>query len=215
MHTLYFIPGLGADERLFSKLKLGEYERKYIRWLPPLANETLPAYAKRLSGQIDSKNGFSLIGVSFGGMIAVELSKILHPQHLILIASTKTYKEIPWTLRILKYLPVYKFLTESFVRWLAKLNKRRFGIFNETEMHLFATMLLSCPAGYLSGAIHMIVNWKNTSFPASIVHIHGDNDRLFPVHRIKNPLLVKGGTHFMPYHNASEIEKIIRQETGK
>ena len=191
MHVVYFIPGLGADERLFSKLKLEGYEKRYIKWILPLANETLPAYAKRLSEQIIIKESFSLAGVSFGGMIAVEMSKIIQPKNLFLISSAKTYDEIPIGIRFFKYFPVYKLLTESLVIWIAKLNRRRFSIFNEKEMHLFASMMLACPVGYLKGAIHMILNWKNSEFPSSIIHIHGDSDHLFPIHRIKNPLIME------------------------
>lgn len=214
MHVIYFIPGLGADERLFSKLKLEGYERRYVKWVTPLSTETLPAYARRLSEQIDPKDKFSLAGVSFGGMIAVEIAKILSPEHLFLIASAKTHTEIPVGIRLLKYIPVYKLVTESFVRWLAKLNKHRFGIFDEEELHLFADMMFSCPAGYLKESIRMIVHWKNREFPASVIHMHGDTDRLFPIHRIKTPLVIKGGTHFMPYHNAAEVGKIIRDKIG-
>ncbi len=214
MHTIYFIPGLGADERLFSRLKLGGYDKKFIQWISPLEKETLPEYAGRLSEQIDIKNIFSLVGVSFGGMIAVELAKIIHPQNLILISSAKTCNEIPGIIRAFRYLPVYRFLSDSFIRWLAKLNKHRFGIFKDEEAHLFAEMMLSCPAGYFQKAIWMITHWKNEEYPA-LIHIHGDNDSIFPIHKIKGMVVVKGGTHFMPYHNAEEVEKVINEKIQK
>ena len=109
MHTLYFVPGLGADERLFSKLKLDGFEKRCIKWIPPLKNESLPGYAERLSAQINAGESFSLIGVSFGGMIAVEMSQFLNPKHLILISSAKTCYEIPGSMKLFRYLPVIIF----------------------------------------------------------------------------------------------------------
>src|ERR1051325_8568607 len=209
MHTIYFIPGLGADERLFSKLKLDGYNKKYVKWIVPLKNELLPEYAKRLSMQIDAKDSFSLVGVSFGGMIAVEMSKILNPKKLILISSAKMYTEIPWNLKFFKYFPMYRLFSDSFIRWLSAFNKNRFGIFKEEEKQLFAEMLLSCPVGYLKGAMQMILFWKNAQYSSSIQHIHGDQDYLFPIKNIMNPLGVRGGTHFMPYHKAEEVEKLL------
>lgn len=209
MHTLYFIPGLGADERLFSKLKLEGFEKRYIAWMPPLKNETLPQYAGRLSTQINSKDKFSLIGVSFGGMIAVEMAKILKPEKLIIISSAKTYNEIPLNLKFFKKVPIYQLFSDGFIRWLSVFNKNRFGIFKEEEKQLFAEMLLACPAGYLKGAMEMILYWKNTDYPASLVHIHGNKDYLFPLRKITNPIVLNGGTHFMPYHKAEEVEKIL------
>ena len=215
MHTLYFVPGLGADERLFSKLKLEEFDKKFIKWIPPLNSESLPDYAKRLSAQINSNESFSLIGVSFGGMIAVEMAKILKPIRLILISSAKKYDEIPLNLKFFKYFPVYQLFSDGFIRWLSRFNKNRFGIFKEEEKQLFAEMLLSCPAGYLKGAMRMILDWKNNDFPESIIHIHGDTDYLFPIRKIKNSISIKGGTHFMPYHKAEEVEKILLEVLRK
>ncbi len=209
MHTLYFIPGLGADERLFSKLELNGFEKKYIKWIPPKKNETLPQYARRLSAQINSHSDFSLIGVSFGGMLAVEMSKLLKADNVILISSAKTKNEIPSNLKFFKTFPIYQSFSDKFIQWLSALNKNRFGIFKEEEKQLFADMLLSCPAGYLKGAIEMILNWKNSECDNSIIHIHGDKDYLFPIRKIKNPIVIKGGTHFMPYHKSEEVEKIL------
>src|ERR1035437_6749894 len=130
MHTLYFIPGLGADERLFSKLKLPGYKKKFIKWLVPKENESLPHYAKRLSAQIDSSKSFSLIGVSFGGMLAVEMSKFLKPKKIFLISSAKTNRELPASIHPFRYFPVYNFLPESMLQSAAVFNKNQFGIKN-------------------------------------------------------------------------------------
>ena len=215
MHTLYFVPGLGADERLFSKLKLDGFEKRCIKWIPPLKNESLPGYAERLSAQINADESFSLIGVSFGGMIAVEMSKFLNPKHLILISSAKTCYEIPGSMKLFRYLPVYNVFSDSFIRWISGFSNKRFGIFKNEEKKLFADMMLSCPADYFQSAIRMILHWKNKNIPEPILHIHGENDSIFPIKKINNPAAVKGGTHFMPYHNSQEAEKLILQELKK
>jgi pimeloyl-ACP methyl ester carboxylesterase len=68
----YFISGLGADKRIFSKLKLNEkINIIHIDWITHNKNESLAAYAERLSNVIDITQPFALVGVSFGGMIAV------------------------------------------------------------------------------------------------------------------------------------------------
>jgi len=209
MHTLYFIPGLGADERLFSKLNLDGYKKKFIKWVVPRAGASLHDYAKQLSVQIDESKPFSLIGVSFGGMLAVEMSKFLKPQKIFLIASAKTYRELPASINFFRYFPLYDFLPDSMLHSAAMINKRQFGLKNNEEEKLFSTMLLSCPKGYLQSSMRMILEWRNTSYPENLIHIHGSNDRLFPVYKIKNPVVVPGGTHFMPYHKHQEVEKII------
>lgn len=211
MHTIYFIPGLGADERLFSRLKLEGYDKKCIHWEVPGPKETLPEYARRLSAQVDTKGKFSLIGASFGGMVAVEMSKIIRPENLVLISSIKTFREMPWFVRFFRTFQVYHLMSESFLQWLATLNVHRFGIYSDEEKKLFSDMLYACPAGYLKGALDMMMHWHSPEVPVNILRIHGENDRLFPVGNIQSPLVIKGGTHFMPYHKAEEIEKILRE----
>jgi pimeloyl-ACP methyl ester carboxylesterase len=215
MHTLYFIPGLGADERLFSKLKLPGYKKKFIKWLVPKENESLPHYAKRLSAQIDSSKSFSLIGVSFGGMLAVEMSKFLKPKKIFLISSAKTNRELPASIHPFRYFPVYNFLPESMLQSAAVFNKNQFGIKNKEEEKLFSDMLLSCPKGYLQSAMQMILEWRNTSYPDNLIHIHGGKDRFFPIYKIKDPIVIPNGTHFMPYNSSNEVEKIILKELKK
>ena len=50
---------------------------------------------------------------------------------------------------------------------------------------------------YLDWAIEQIINWKRTEIDSEVIHIHGDNDDVFPIKHIKNAIIVKGGTHIM------------------
>ena len=90
---IYGISGLGADERVFQYLEIGE-EIEVLKWIVPEKNENIVAYSKRLANQINTKEDFILIGVSFGGMIAVELGKIINPEKIILISSAETKNEL-------------------------------------------------------------------------------------------------------------------------
>lgn len=111
---IYGISGLGADERVFKFLNL-KFEFVPISWIEPLKNETIENYSKRLSKIIDSKKDFCLIGVSFGGLIAVEISKILNPKLTILISSAHTKDELRpiyrWfgKTKLIKIIPTFLF----------------------------------------------------------------------------------------------------------
>ncbi len=67
---IYFISGLGADERVFAYLDLGDREYRHISWEIPTNHETLESYCWRLIAQIDLSQDICLIGVSFGGTVA-------------------------------------------------------------------------------------------------------------------------------------------------
>ena len=106
---IYLISGLGADERVFQNLDFGRLKPKFIKWIEPKDNETIQEYALRLSEQIDTNKPI-ILGVSFGGMIAIEIAKQIDYQQVILISSAKTKTEIPLIYRISGRLKLHKII---------------------------------------------------------------------------------------------------------
>lgn len=72
LKDIYCVSGLGADERVFQKLKFQGYQPVHICWVEPNLEESIAEYAKRLTIQIKSERPI-LIGLSFGGIMAVEI----------------------------------------------------------------------------------------------------------------------------------------------
>ena len=95
MQTIYCISGLGANEKVFQFLDLSFAKPVFIKWLFPLKNETLPQYALRLKEDFIDEPDPIIIGLSLGGMIAVEIAKTIPSARVILISSAKTKKENP------------------------------------------------------------------------------------------------------------------------
>jgi hypothetical protein len=206
---IYFIPGLGVDERLFMNLKLPGYELRYIHWILPDKNESLPAYALRLAEQIDTSQPFILSGVSFGGMCATEIAKVLKPVKVILISSCKTNDELPWNIRCWKYFPLHKLLGDRFYINSALRGKEAFGFKGKEQKKLLRDMLESMPAGYFPRACNCIIEWKNSSYEQNTIHIHGDNDHILPFRNIKNAIRIKGGSHVMVLNSAEEVSRTL------
>src|SRR6187402_1248228 len=94
MKTIYCISGLGADERAFSRLKVEGYRIRCLPWLTPEPGESINAYATRMRAEIIEENPI-LCGLSFGGMMSIEISKQIPVEKLILISSIKSVKELP------------------------------------------------------------------------------------------------------------------------
>ncbi len=208
MHTVYLIPGLGVDERLFQNIKL-DFSVQYIKWQPITNGQSLKDYALGLSSQIDTDKPFSLLGVSFGGMCAVEIAKIHPPQKLILISSAKTSNELIPVLKILRLVPFHKYISDNAYMKLAVIFRRLFGIRSKQETELFSEMLKCVPKDYFKGAVNAIINWKNKDYPKSLLHLHGDRDNIIYYRQIKNCHKITGGTHLMVVDKAKEISEAI------
>src|SRR5690554_4484413 len=100
MPKVYIFSGLGVDKRVFDKIDFASLDVEFIDWIEPLKNEPINEYAHRISQKITEKEVI-LIGLSFGGMMAVEVSKIVEVKKLILIASAKNRRELPKIYRVL------------------------------------------------------------------------------------------------------------------
>src|SRR5947209_20272187 len=113
--TAYFISGLGADERVFENLKIKEgITLRYIHWIEPLKKESLKEYIDRLMIQVDTSDQFILIGMSLGGIIAVEMNKICQPLRTIIISSVCTTKEFSFLFRLIHFFQLQK-ITPAFL----------------------------------------------------------------------------------------------------
>ena len=71
---LYAISGLGADQRVYQYLNI-DYELIHLDWIRPIKNEGITDYTMRLSQGINTSEPFGIIGLSFGGLVAIEMSK--------------------------------------------------------------------------------------------------------------------------------------------
>lgn len=77
---LYCLSGLGVDEKAFKNIKARDVDLVNVKWISPLPKESIKDYARRLFAELNPEEGYNLLGVSFGGMIAVEFAKILEKE---------------------------------------------------------------------------------------------------------------------------------------
>ena len=190
------MPGMSANPLIFEMIKFPKdiYEVHLMNWIPPVLNESIESYATRLStGIIHHKP--VLIGVSFGGLIVQEISKLLEVDKLIIISSVKSNRELPLYMKSAKFLKLYdyfplKLFDEIFnISKFLKINK----IYKKIDL---ADKYLSVrDENYLKWAIREILNWKQKEPLDGVIHLHGDKDLTFPISLIKNCITIHGGTH--------------------
>ena len=209
MNKIYIFSGLGVDERVFDTIDFSDLDSVFVDWIDPLKNETFESYARRISKDFEKDS--ILIGLSFGGMLAVEISKIIPTKKIILIASAKNKNELPKWFLIAGKFKLNSFVPCSLLKSTNFITNWLFGAVTPAEKQLLKNIIKDTDPKFLKWAINQIVNWKNTDVPQNCIHIHGSNDRILPAKDLKVDYSIKNGGHFMTVNKAKEIERIIKK----
>ena len=208
---IYFVPGLAASIDIFEYLELpnDRYEIHYLDWLIPLSeNENLSAYAGRMCERIQHKDPV-LVGVSFGGVMVQEMSKIISTKKTIIISSVKTKHELPRRLQIAKATKAYKLFPTKAIVNIETYAKYAFGNMAQKRIDLYRKYLSMRDEIYLPWAVYNVLHWQQETQLPNVVHIHGDADGVFPIKHIKDCTVVKGGTHVMILNKAKKISELL------
>jgi esterase/lipase len=203
------ISDLGADKRIFVNINFKDYEPKHITWITPKPDEYISDYALRLTEQITTPK-LIILGVSFGGMLAVEISKIIDFQQIILISSAKTKYEVPFYFRLIGFLKIHNIIPTTLLKRTHFLTYWFFGMSTNTEKELLKNILTDTDSSILKWAINAILTWKNDHIPHNLKHIHGSHDKILPRFFIKNiDFIIKNGGHLMVYNKANDVIKLV------
>lgn len=193
---------------MFQNFSFDGFNVVHINWILPLENETLQNYALRISENMTYENAI-LIGLSFGGILSVEISKIKKFKKIFLLSSAKTKSEIPFYYRILGKLNLLKIIPISFLKSANFITYFVFGAKTISEKILLKDIVKNTEGTFMKWALHQIINWKNENYSENIIHIQGNRDLILPHYFVKFDYLINGGTHFMTLNQSKEIEQII------
>lgn len=190
-------------------LDLSFCEPVFIDWINPLKNESLESYAMRLRQQIKEEHP-TVVGVSFGGMVAAEMAKADDKMKTIIIASNKSAAEFPAYLRLAKYFPLYKWVPEKIMK-KSSWSNWIFGAKGEEQKKLLNAILADSNPVFVKWAIGAILNWKEKKIPPNVKHIHGTADRLLPFRYVKADFKIHGGTHLVSINMPEEVAALLKQ----
>lgn len=212
MQEVYFISGLGANEHAFMNLQLPGVKQIHLNWFEPAPNDTMETYAKRMSEKITTKDPI-IIGLSLGGMMAIEIAKLIPVKKIILISSAKTVKEIPWYFKIGRFIPAHKLIPVSWIAgsygpvvWLLG------AITDEQLDRLKKVIDISLFRRFDKWAMDAVVKWKNEIIPPNVIHIHGAKDKMLPYRFVTADYTIEKGTHLMVLTEAKKISAVLMKE---
>lgn len=180
-----------------------------MNYIVPEKNDSLQDYCKRLIEHYNFKPNSSIVGCSFGGIVASEISKLVAVDKVVLISSVKSKAELPSRMTRWRGFPIEKLPTAGLIRWWVAHFSFLLRKMDERFQLKFKEMVLSNDDVFLRKSIHWIVNWENTSPPENWLHIHGDRDIVFPIEHIDKCELIRRGDHLMLVNRPDEISALI------
>lgn len=190
------------------------YKLEHVLWLTPGKNEPLEAYAKRMAEQIKEPHPV-LMGLSFGGMMCIEIAKLVDAEKVILISSIPSFKQMPLWMRAAGKLKLNKIIpVHAYTRVLEPVQNYHMGVKTKEEIEIVRQYRKNVSRVYLDWAVNAVLNWKNNWQPSKLYHIHGDADRIFPLKKVNPDYIVKGGTHFMIFSRAKEVNDCLSLIAG-
>ena len=210
MSKIFLISGLGADTRIYNNIDLANHDVTCVDWIEPNQTDTLAIYAQKLIYQYHITPDSIVIGNSLGGMLAIEIAKFIALKKAILISSIKTIGEAPRYFSFFRMLPVYKLMPGKWMPKVGHLVKPVFGKMKVDDAWLFSDMLQNSSPVFLKWAMGAVLKWDNKTIPPNVVQITGDKDLVFNYKRIKDAIIIKGGTHIMIFDKANEINKLLK-----
>jgi len=231
---LVFLPGLGADHRLF-KHQTEVFPYSYAAdWIDPLPGESLERYAVRFAGairrQLSNRPTAPVIvcGLSLGGMIAPYVARELDAIACVLFCTIRGPDQFPkryygdWLL--MRLCPplrcVRLFIVRLFARFLLCFPRLVQCFTRPGVIQAF----VETPLFRLAGLSRMMFDWAyrrrseengTIIFDKPTLHVHGTNDRLLPI-RLTNPdIRIEGGGHLLVLTHRKKINEILERFIAK
>ena len=194
---VYLMPGMAASPEIFEFWSFPEnYKTFQLRWKIPEKKESLQHYAQRMIQEIKHEQPV-LIGVSFGGVIVQEMAKLIRVKKLIIISSIKSKFELPRGMRLSRNLKLYHIAPVNLAKSIKNWSKYTVNEKIDQRLTLYKKYLSVDDPHYLKWAIREMLCWDQEEALPHTVHIHGDEDPVFPHKYINNCVTLEGGTHIM------------------
>lgn len=211
---IFLIPGLGADQRNYPAPWTELPGSTRLAWPEYHGRASMPEVARFMAETWRIPAGAILVGSSFGGVLACEISKFLPVHALVLIASSTDGKDFTATARM-------KWLTRMLPLRLAQWILRCSGPLQELVWGRAASpvaravldsiqMFGTCQATFYRDMFQAIETWEGLEASQTrLVRIHGVLDKLV-LRSARADLLLKGG-HMIAVTHAQECVALLRQ----
>ncbi len=215
---LVLFPGLGADGRMYSGLRLPGIETVTPDWPEPGPRDSLSSFARALADGLEIGADTVVGGSSFGGFVAAEIAARRRVRALVLIGSALSPREIPSYYAVLEKLS--RVIPEGFFERAPRNNPlvlAKFGRLSAPQRALFLDMAAKASAALLDRGLRMVFRWEGVrkeDLSCPLHRIHGRIDRLIRPPSAREAELVAGGGHLIAMTHPGAVSRFLRERLG-
>ena len=209
VQRIIFFSGMGADERAFQFLKLGDVERLYLNWIEPLDEENLRDYSLRLVKDVTFRPTDVIIGMSMGGLVAQEVAAAHQVSKVILVSSLRSGETLQPLFTAAQKLKLLKLVQKDLLKATIVKGARIFLPVNDKRIKLIVEMIDKFSGHYYKWAMNAVLNWQGANAKCPVYHVHGSKDEIFPLAQVQHAEIIEGGNHLMIVTKPAEVSRFI------
>lgn len=210
LSKIFFIPGLGANEMVFDNIGDLPLEKVNIKWLDNQGDESINSYAQRLIATNKITKEDTVSGLSFGGIIAQEIARILNLDKVVLISSFRDINDLRSIYRFGLKTGLYRLTPNFRIPVVDEIVAYNLNSENQNSKPILKKMLEQTDYELLKWSLQKIAELPLKPDDNFIVHhIIGNNDKIMKTWQNEHTTVIDDGSHFMVYEKAGEVTKAI------
>ena len=210
---LIFISGLGADESVFQNIQSFEnYESVFVPWKAVIGKPSLESYTKELLKEINIQAEDVIVGLSFGGLIAIELARQNQLKKVILISSFRDKGDLKGIIKTSLNLKLYKLIPNFRIEAFSSIFQFFLTTRTKNGKDILNKMISKQDMQFTKWAIHQIdVATYEMDASIAVYNIIGGKDRLVKRWSNEHTFLIEEGGHLMVVERAHEVNHLLEQ----
>ena len=199
MTNWHLLPGLGATAAMYNSLKRKiAFPVNFIDWPSYQGEKSYSDVARRVIEDYGIVDGDVIGGSSLGGMVSLEMAKVMTPRAVVLLGSAMHSAEVQRLLRLIS--PLAEITPIKFLQIAAgKFSPFLSMAFSHTDIDFIRSMGLFLP------------HWSGYSGPTDAVYrLHGRKDHIIPCPAAGSEVIEDAG-HFLAITHAKETAEFLQK----
>jgi hypothetical protein len=199
MNKWHILPGMGASSAMYNALRhMLDFDVNYINWPHYGGEKTYKEVAQTIIKNHRIANGDVIGGSSLGGMVALEIGRLVQPRAIILIGSAMTTNEVQGLLTLLS--PLATFTPVSVIQALIGKHK-----------NLVSSMFADADPEFIRAMCMYLQQWPGYTGKADIIYrLHGKQDHVIPC-PMDGATVVENAGHLIAMTHVAETAAFMQK----